>query len=94
MALPTSWLEEGRVGTALNSNISSTLPLQALSGRTGRLLWSAGSAGLVPPSGSKRLTGMIIEGIDARAGDPHGLPDVLVIYHVGFEDSVDHGRRV
>jgi outer membrane protein assembly factor BamB len=81
---PDVLVRRGAGGQALNGNISSTFPLQALSGRTGRLLWSAGSAGLVPPSGSRRLGAPYIEGIDARVADPHGLPDVLVLYRAGF----------
>jgi hypothetical protein len=63
-----------------NNRTSLALPLQALSGRTGALLWSAGA---LPPLGFKPYGGSFIEGIDIRACDPNGLPDVLVLYDVG-----------
>jgi hypothetical protein len=56
--------------------------LQALSGRTGRLLWPAGPLPPleVPPSG-----GPVIEGSDVLPLAPRGLPDVLVLYDLCFQ---------
>jgi hypothetical protein len=81
---PDVVVRRGAEGPALNGLLSA-LPLQALSGRTGRLLWSAGPTGLLPPLGSRPVGGSHIEGITASADNPHGSPDVLVLYNAAFE---------
>ena len=78
-------------GPAPDNQELATPTVQALSGRTGGLLWSSGSAKLVPPSGSKPQGELSIYGIDARASTPHGLPDVLVIYEAFFKKNVIMG---
>ena len=89
---PDILFERAAAGPALNHQELATPTVQALSGRTGRLLWSARSTGLVPPSGSNsRFMWLHIERIDARAGDPRGLPDVLVIYEAFFRKNVIMG---
>ena len=54
-----------------------TLPLEALSGRTGKWLWSTA---ISPTVGARMLAGRDIEGIDARACNPGGSPDVFLMY--------------
>ena len=58
------------------------LPLQALSGRTGRLLWPAGP---LPPLELQPSGNPVIEESAVLACDPRGLPDVLVMYDLFFE---------
>ncbi len=54
-----------------------TLPLDALSGRTGKRLWSTA---ISPTVGARKLAGRDVVGIDARACDSGGSPDVLLMY--------------
>jgi outer membrane protein assembly factor BamB/predicted Ser/Thr protein kinase len=69
-------------GPAAMNRSSVHLPLQALSGRTGRLLWPAGRLPPreLPPSGNP-----VIEGTDVLACAPRGAPDVLVLYDLFFQ---------
>jgi outer membrane protein assembly factor BamB len=54
-----------------------TLPLEALSGRTGEWLWSTA---ISPAVAAGSLAGRDIEGIDAHACNPGGAPDVFLTY--------------
>ncbi len=63
----------GQPGT-LQIQQAATLPLQILSGRTGRWLWSAGPL----PMGFEAYGYSIIHWIEARNVQPHGAPDLLV----------------
>ncbi len=67
----------------------SALPVEALSGRTGRSLWTAGP---LPPSDQRPYGGPYIEGIDVRVCDPRGLPDVLVLYDLAYLAGSIKGR--
>jgi hypothetical protein len=58
-----------------------TLPLEARSGRTGKRLWSAA---ISPTVGARTLAGRWVEGIDAQACNPGGLPDVFPMYDLSF----------
>ena len=60
------------------------LPLQALSGRTGRLLWPAGP---LPPLDPQASGNPVIDGCDVLACDRRGSPDVLVLYNLFFRRS-------
>ena len=55
-----------------------TLPLDALSGRTGKWLWSTA---ISPAVGARRLAGRDVEGIDAHVCNPGGSPDVFLNVH-------------
>jgi hypothetical protein len=72
-------------GPASTPRRSWALPVQAVSGRTGRFLWSAGVAGQTSPGGSSPVGAPFIEGIAACASSAHGRPDVVVLYEQGFE---------
>jgi hypothetical protein len=63
----------GQPGT-LEIKRAATLPLQVLSGRTGRRLWSAGPL----PLGFEAYGYSTIHWIDAHVVEPHGAPDVFV----------------
>ena len=54
-----------------------TLPLEALSGRTGKWLWSTA---ISPAVGGRTLAGRGVEGIDAHACNPGSSPDVFLMY--------------
>ena len=54
-----------------------TLPLEALSGRTGKWLWATA---ISPSVGPRRLDGRDIVGIDAHACNRGGSPDVFLMY--------------
>ena len=54
-----------------------TLPLEARSGRTGKWLWSTA---ISPTVGARKLAGRDVVGIDARACNPGGSPDVFLMY--------------
>jgi hypothetical protein len=69
-------------GPASKNRTPVHLPLEALSGRTGRLLWPAGP---LPPLESPPSGGPDIKGSDALACEPRGLPDVLVLYDLFFQ---------
>ena len=69
-------------GSASNNSRPVHLPLQALSGRTGRLLWPEGP---LPPLELLPSGDPVIEGSDVLACDPRGLPDVLVLYDLFFQ---------
>ena len=66
-----------------------TLPLEALSGRTGKWLWSTA---ISPTVGARSLAGRDIEEIDARACNPGGSPDVFLMYH-SVPPSAGEGPR-
>ncbi|HEX4589012.1 MAG TPA: VCBS repeat-containing protein, partial [Gemmataceae bacterium] len=57
-----------------------TLPLEALSGRTGKWLWSTA---ISPTVGARSLAGQDVVGIDAHACNRGGSPDVFLM-HVLF----------
>ena len=69
-------------GPASNDRRPIHLPLQALSGRTGGLLWSAGP---LPPLELPPFGNPVIEGSDVLACDLRGSPDVLVLYDLAFQ---------
>ena len=56
---------------------NAILPVQVLSGRSGRRLWSAGP---LPPLGSDAFGYSYVEGIDLRDGDSTGIADLLVVH--------------
>ena len=62
-----------------------TLPLEAFSGRTGKWLWATE---ISLNAGARRLAGQWVEGIDARACNPGGSPDVLLMYHLAIPPPV------
>ena len=68
-------------GPGLQNPRSAKFPLQTLSGRTGRLLWSAGP---LPPLGFKFLGSVYVKAIDACAEGPDRRADVLVFHDISF----------
>ncbi len=72
----------GQPGT-LEIKQAATLPLQVLSGRTGRWLWSAGPL----PLGFQAYGYSIIQWVEARIVEPHGAPDVFVRHGSPFLPS-------
>ena len=68
---------------ALEIKQPATLPLQVLSGRTGRWLWSAGPL----PLGFEAYGYSSIHWVEARVVEPHGVPDVFVRHGSPFVPS-------
>ena len=66
--------EEGGRGEARGA---VTLPIQVLSGRSGRQLWSAGP---LPPLGYDASGYSWVRGMDVRACEGQGLADLLVLH--------------
>jgi tRNA A-37 threonylcarbamoyl transferase component Bud32/outer membrane protein assembly factor BamB len=58
-----------------------TLPLEALSGRTGERVWSTAMS---PTVGARTLAGRWVEGIYAHACSPGGSPDVFLMHHLSL----------
>ena len=67
-----------------------TLPLEALSGRTGKRLWSTA---ISPTMVARTLAGRDIEGIDARVCNPGGSPDLFLMYASCFDLPPVSGPR-
>jgi serine/threonine protein kinase len=69
-------------GSAPDKRWPVHLPMQALSGRTGPLLWPAGP---LPPLELRPSGNPVIEASDVLACGHRGLPDVLALYDLFFE---------
>ncbi len=76
---------------ALEIKQVATLPLQVLSGRTGRRLWSAGPL----PLGFEAYGYSSIYWVKALVVEPHGAPDILVRHSSPFvpSDALTTSRR-
>jgi outer membrane protein assembly factor BamB len=77
---PDVLVRGGLGGSGLIGRKSSELQLQALSGRTGRFLWSAGPP---PPLGFTPF-GSNIEATDVGTFGPGALPDLLVLHNTFY----------
>ncbi len=85
LALPGGDLDgDGAVDFVVNKDVNSppgktdlALPLDALSGRTGKRLWSTA---ISPAKGARTHHGLNVEGIDAHACNPGGSPDLFLMY--------------
>jgi outer membrane protein assembly factor BamB len=88
-------VRRGADGPAMGRPESLSLPVRALSGRTGRLLWSARPLGLAlrDTTNLVRGSGAYIEGMHAQRVGPRGRPDVIVLYNLGFSGG-PMGRRL
>jgi tRNA A-37 threonylcarbamoyl transferase component Bud32 len=62
-----------------------SLPIEVLSGRSGRRLWSAGP---LPSIGSGDPGYSIVEGIDVLASNPRQTADLVAVYQTPFPDGV------
>jgi predicted Ser/Thr protein kinase len=74
-----------RDAVALGPGPPARLALQALSGQTGRQLWSAGP---LPPLESRTFGYCYIEGVDVCPSHGRDQPDVLAFYDTPFNQSV------
>ncbi len=66
---------------------SSTLPLEVLSGRSGRRLWSAGTLPEEPRKLGPKSLDPQIASLDVQVCEPRGRPDLLVIHSLGWQSD-------
>ena len=79
---PDVLVRKTSIESASNNRRPVRLPLQALSGRTGRLLWPAEP---LPPLELRPSGNPVIEETDVVACAPRESPDVLVLYDLFFQ---------
>jgi len=73
---------------------SRALPLQVLSGRSGRPIWSAGSLPMEPEAFAHKFSGREIESFDPQVCEIGGPPDFLVLHSRYWQTDKELGKDV
>ncbi len=69
---------------------TSTLPVEVLSGRSGRPVWSAGALPRGPEASASKNTNRTVAGLDLEVCDTDGKPDLLVLHQLSWESVSWH----